>query len=175
VQSRCGVTRARSGECGRSTLGRLSEVEPPEVRDTFELLFSPNGEGEAASGDQVLDGLRDDDLARTGDAEEAGSDSDRQAAGLPVDDLALTDVHPGARLETEAGDTLGDLMGAVDGARRSREAGEEAVAGRVVLGAAPVGERIPHQRVMCEQELLPAAVSELRLPSRRVDEVREEH
>ena len=44
----------------------------------------------------------------------------------------------GPRLEAEVSDTFGDLVRAVDGARRPDEAGEEAVAGRVVLGAAPV-------------------------------------
>ena len=155
--------------------GGLGDIEPPEIWDPFELPLSSIGEREAASRDEVLDGLRDDDLARAGDAEETRADRDRQAAGLPVDDLALADVHAGSRLDVEAGDTLGNLVGAVDGARRSREAREEAVAGGVVLGAAPVGERIAHQRVMSEQQLPPAAVPELRLLSRRVDEVREEH
>ena len=112
-----------------STDGGLGYEESPAVRDAFELLLSSIGEGEAASRDEVLDGLRDDDLSRAGDAEEARCDRDRQTARLPVDDLALADVHPGPRLEPEAGDTLSDLMGAVDGACGPREAGKEAVAG----------------------------------------------
>ena len=42
------------------------------------------------------------------------------------------------------GHAMGDLVRAVDRARGAREAREEAVAGSVVLGAAPVGEGASH-------------------------------
>ncbi len=112
-------------------------MEPPDVWDPYKLVLSPIGEGEAASRDEVLDGLRDDNLTRAGDAVQARADGDCQTARLPVDDLAFADVDAGSRLDAEATDTLGNLMSAVDGARWPHEAGEEAVARRVVLGAAP--------------------------------------
>ena len=60
---------------------------------------------------------------------------DCETAGLPLDDLALSDVYRSPRLDAECADPFGDLVRAVNGTRRPDEAGVEAVAGRVVLSA----------------------------------------
>src|SRR5215475_2692832 len=108
----------------RSEGSRLGDVEPPPVRHALQLLLSSIGEGEAAPGNQVLHGLRDDDLARACGTQKTRADRHRQTAGLPVDHLAFADVDAGPRLEAELADALRDLVGAADRTRRSGEARE---------------------------------------------------
>src|SRR6266545_150282 len=55
------------------------------------------------------------------------------------------------------------------------EAREEAVAGRVELGAAEARELAADKRVVLAEQLAPARIPELRRLRRRSDDVREEH
>jgi len=58
---------------------------------------------------------------------------DGDAAGLSVDELALTGMQTGANLQIEVADPFPDCEGAADRPRRPVEGGEEAVACSVHL------------------------------------------
>src|SRR4029453_16185579 len=118
-------------------------------------------EPEPASGDEILDGPRHQDLRPACPGGDPGADRDREAAWLAVDDLALPYVPPGAGLDSEARDRRRDLLRAVDSARGPDEAREEPVACGVVLGSLPVRESSAHDGVMFEHELPPAPVPAL--------------
>jgi hypothetical protein len=92
----------------------LGDIELPQVGDTLQLLLTSIHEEKAAPGDQVLHGLRDDDLPRACFAEESGTDRDREPAGFTVDDLTLADMHPSPCLDAEVTDVLADLVRTVD-------------------------------------------------------------
>jgi hypothetical protein len=83
------------------TVRRLSDEEPPKVRDPSELVLASIREREAASGYEVLHGPGDHDLSRAGGTEEPCTDCDRETARLAIDDLAFADVHPGSCLVVE--------------------------------------------------------------------------
>jgi hypothetical protein len=96
-------------------------------------VLSPVCEGKAAARDEVLDGLRDDEVSAVSGSQHAGADGDRQATGLAVDDLALTDVHSRAYLDPEGADTPEDFVCAMNRASWTGKAGVKAVASSVVL------------------------------------------
>ena len=88
----------------------------------------PRGsEAKPRARDQILHGARNEHLARAGERRDPCADMDRDAAHIVVHDLALAGMKPGANVDTERFDLLGD------GARRS--------ARRV-----PVRRRLPESR-----------------------------
>jgi len=95
----------------RSDSGTWSHdcVDAPAIGHAFEFVLADRFEVESAAGDEVFDGLGDDDVARTSGREEPRGDGDRKSAWLSVDDLAFADVDCGARLQAELGDAVGDV------------------------------------------------------------------
>src|SRR4029450_2242776 len=65
-------------------------IELPAARNALELVLARIDEGEAASGDEILDRPRHQDLRPAGPGGDPGADRYSETAGLAVDDLALT-------------------------------------------------------------------------------------
>src|SRR6266545_6408674 len=82
---------------------------------------------------------------------------------------ACADVQP------KLPDRPGNRLRTPYSARRSVEAREEPVAGRVELAPAEAIELSTHERVVRGNELRPAPVADLRRALGRADDVREEH
>jgi hypothetical protein len=81
------------------------------------------------------------------------------AADLRAVELALAGMDAGADLDAELPHGLSGRERAADGARRTVEGGEEAVARRVHLPAAEAVELAPDRAVVFAEQLAPATVS----------------
>src|SRR5262249_4333298 len=139
--------------------GSEGGVDAPLARYALELVDTAVLEGEARAGDEILDRLRDEYLARSGERGDPRSGVDCDAADLLPVELALARVDAGADLHAELPDRLAGRDRAADGARRTVEAREEAVASGVDLPAAKALELAPHGGVVSAQELAPAAIA----------------
>lgn len=109
---------------------------------------------------QVLHGTGHQDLARTRERGDSGADVNGNAAHLIPHDLALAGMEPGADVDPERPDVVGDRAGAADTARRTVEGRQEAVTGRVDFTAPEPLEITPDNGVMAVQQVAPAAVAE---------------
>ena len=105
-----------------SALPRSSNSSPEPATRSLTVLETSTSPGPADVGDP-------------------GADVDGDAADLPVEELALAGVEPGAELDAERLDGLPDRLRAADRARRPVEAREEAVARGVDLAAPVAGEQ----------------------------------
>jgi hypothetical protein len=124
------------------------------------------------AGDEILDGSRDEHLARPRSARHSRSDVDGQPGDLLPDALALAGVDPRPHLETELGNPLHDLAGTGDRPRGPVEAREEPVPGRVDLDSAEALELTADGRVVLLEQLSPGAVAKLHRPFGRADQIR---
>src|SRR5947207_3053428 len=131
-----GLTSQESGSAG----GR---IEPPLPRYPLELASSAVFETEARAGDKILDGPRDEDLARRRRRRDSRADVHGDAGDLLPRNLAFARVEPGANDETESGDRIADRLSAADRASRTIKGGEEAVPRRVDLPPAKLDELVP--------------------------------
>src|SRR5437588_1808014 len=103
----------------------------PFAGDAFEIVHAALFELDARSGDQVLDGSRDEHLAGLSMRGDSCSCVHGDPGDLAVDELALPGVEARTQVEPQSLDRVGDRAGAADRPRRSVERGEEAVAGSV--------------------------------------------
>ena len=112
-------------------------VELPLAGHALELVDAAVVEVDAGAGDEILDGARDEHLARPGLRGDARADVDGDAGDLVVAELALARVQPGADVEAELAHRVARSRARSGSrARRAVEGREEAVAGRVDLAAA---------------------------------------
>src|SRR2546423_1061407 len=178
--SGCSITCRWPGQGSPSTstsatgIGRTSasRIEPPRPGDALQLVLAALLEGDPGAGDEVAHRARDEHLARPGERRDARAGVDGDPAHLPVRELALARVQPGAELESEAAHTVADRAGGADRARRPVEGGEEAVAGRVHLAAAVAAKLGANRGLVRLEQLAPAAGAELDPPLRRGRHVR---
>src|SRR5207237_6551864 len=115
------------GGSGRS--GGVDGVEPPLARDPLQLRAALVAERDPRAGDKVLHRLRDAHLARLGMRRDTGPDVNGDAADLAVEELALTRMDTGAKLQAKFGDGIGDRARALDRPRRAIGSREEACTG----------------------------------------------
>src|SRR5439155_14615863 len=127
------------------------------------------------AGNQVLDGARNEHLARLGEGGDARPDVNGDAARFAVNELALAAVQPSAYVQVEGADGLLDREGAVDSPCRAVEGGEEAVADGVHFLAAVAPQLRADGLVMLLQQLAPGAVAQLGRPRGGTNDVREEN
>src|SRR5512133_594203 len=148
-------------------------IEPPLTGQALELRRAAALEHESRTGDEILDGARDEDFAGLRLFGDSRADVDCDAADLAVDELAFAGEEAGADLKSEFADRFGDRAGAADGACGAVEACEESVAGDVEFGAAEADKLSADQRVMTLEQFPPGAVAELGRSLRGADDVRE--
>src|SRR5919197_291292 len=151
-----------------------SRIEPPCARDALQLVLAALLEGDPGAGDEVAHRARDEHLARPGEGRDARAGVNRDAAHLPVRELALAGVEPGSELEPEPPDRLLDRVGGPDCPRRSVECCEEAVPRGVDLLPPETVELDTNGLVVRLEQLAPAPVAELHRALRRADDVGEE-
>ena len=84
-------------------------------------------------------------------------------------------MQAGAHVEAELANGFRDRAGAADRARRTVEAGEESVAGRVDLDAAMAHQLLAHELMMLLQHVSPTAVTERGGTLARADDVGEQN
>ena len=116
--------------------------------------------------DEILDGARDEHLARLGERRDARAEVDGEALGAGVGELDLARVEAGADLEAEPAHRVADRAGTADRARRAVEGGEEAVAGEPHLLAAEPLQPVADDRVVLGEEGRPAPGRRARRPAR---------
>src|SRR5215470_14486274 len=138
--------------------GRDGE-ETPVAGDALECLWSPIHEADAGTGDEILHGVGDEDLARTRERGDPGADVNSDAADFLADDLALARVEPRAYLDAEGPHALADRLGAANGAGRTIEGREEAVTGGVDFAPAEARELATREGVVAVEQLVPPSVT----------------
>ena len=102
------------------------------------------------------------------------ADVDRDAADLALEDLRLPHVDARSDLDPELPDLVRDRAGASDRVRRTIEAREEAVAGRIELPPPEALQLSTNDRVVPADEIAPPPVTELGRDLRGADDVREQ-
>jgi len=102
------------------------------------LRWTAIGELDARSGHEIFDGLRDEDVARSGMRSDSCADRNGDTGNLSVHDLSLAGMQTGPELESQLGNRVADGARAADRPGRAVEAREEAVACGVQLDAAVV-------------------------------------
>jgi hypothetical protein len=101
----------------------------------LELYVTSVSEGQPGTGDQVLDGARNDNFIGLRLRRDTRPDMHGNAAHLPGHDLALAGVQPCADMQPQLPYPATDRLRAPDGARGSVEGREEAVPGGVDLAS----------------------------------------
>src|SRR5205085_8465949 len=119
---------------GRLDGGQREHV--PGAFDAFQLVRTTVLEADTGARDQVRNGCRDPDLRRTGERHHTRADVHCDAAEPSVDLLALARVDADANVKAELLDRRDDRRGGTKRLRGLVERREEAVAARVLLGAA---------------------------------------
>src|SRR5215218_3908164 len=152
----------------------VSRIQPPLPRHAFQFALVPALELDPRAGDEILDGGRDEDLARGGRPGHSSTDRHRNARDLALVEFALARVHTGAHLEPDSAHALDDCLCAANRARRPVERGKEAITRGVLLLASESRQLAPYQRVMAFEELPPRTVAELGGALGRADNVGEE-
>src|SRR5690242_5249737 len=145
------------GRKRRPSVGHES-VESPFSGYALEVVYVLAGEVESGSGDEVLDGLGDEDLRWLCEGADSGSDVDCHAADLVVDDLAFAGVQADSDLDAEARDRRDQRSGAMQCADGSVEGGEEAISRGVDFLSAIPGEQAAYGGVMLLDRVPPATV-----------------
>src|SRR5471030_2856068 len=108
----------------------------PFTRNTLEWPNAAVGETQPGAGHEILYCARDQNLASTGKRRDARTDMDGDAANIVAHHFALAGMEPGANVDAERSDFLGNSTGATNATRRPIEGGEKAVTGRLHLMAA---------------------------------------
>src|SRR5688572_15785486 len=163
----------RAGSSARRLAGGGEQA--PAIRNPLELVRAAIGEAKAGARHEILHGARYEHLSRLGDAGDARSNVHREASNLAADLLALAGMHAGADVDAEWPHRIADPERATDGACRAVERGEEAIAGRVDLPPSVAVQLPSDQIVVGLQDFAPTAITQLRDPLRRADDVGEEH
>src|SRR5919197_3887134 len=109
-------TRSPSTRTSEACTGRTSasRIEPPRAGDALQLVLAALLEVDPGAGDEVANGARDEHLARPGERRHARAGVHGDPAHLPVRQLALAGVEPGAQLEPEAAHAVADRAGCSD-------------------------------------------------------------
>src|SRR5262249_35623017 len=146
-----GADVLRHARCRGSDRG----VDPPLARDALELVDATILEGEAGAGDEILNRLRDEHLARPGEGGDSRPGVDGDAADLRAVQLALARVDPRSNLHAELPKRVAGRDRTAHGPSGAVEGREKAVAGAVHLAAAEALELAPHGRVVGAEQVAP--------------------
>jgi hypothetical protein len=119
------------------------------------------GEFDAGSRDEVANGLRDDDFARSRYRCDARSDRDCEAGDLAVVDLALAHVDSDPGFEPDRSDAIDDRLCGADRPGWAVEGREEAIAGGVALLPSEAAELSAHNRVVFGEKVSPSPIADL--------------
>jgi hypothetical protein len=93
-------------------------------------------ERKTGASDELLDGRRDKDARRRGQAGDSGADRSDKTTDLAIDEMAFPGVDADPDVDAESRDCAHDRLTAADRIRRGVEDREEPVAGSIDLAPA---------------------------------------
>ena len=131
--------------------------------------------GEAGADREVLDGLRDEHLARLRKRRHTGADRHRDPADLRIDELDFASVDTSSYSDSQRLHGVDDRLRTAHRAGRAVERGKEAVTGGVDLGSPVSTNHRADRRVVAFDKALPGVIAELCSSVRRANEVGEQH
>jgi hypothetical protein len=124
--------------------------------------------------EEVANRVADEDLGCTGEGHDPGPDVDGDAAQMPLDHLALAEVHAAPHVQPELLSSGSNCRGGARPGCRLREGREEAVAGCVLLVPAVALQLAADYRAEAAQQVAPAPIAKLGGDPCRADDVQEE-
>src|SRR3954469_17303742 len=130
-------------------------VQPRSSRNALELVFTPVGELEPGSDDEVDDGPGPEDLPRLGQRAHARTDMHSHAADVLAKRLALPRMHAGAQRHAEVAYAAGERLSATDRSRWTSERREDAIAECLDQPSAGSGDLGVREVVMVFEKLAP--------------------
>jgi hypothetical protein len=111
---------------------RLDREDPPRSGDAFELMLSSVEEDLIGADDEVPDGAADQHLARAGEAADARTDMNSEAADVAIgEQLTFAGVQTGANVQPELSDTVTNGDRAADCSAWAVERGEHPITERL--------------------------------------------
>src|SRR5581483_4646450 len=132
-------------------------------------------ESQPRSGHQLLGRAGHENFAGRSEIRDAGGDMDGNSADVVSDGFDLARMESDAHLKAKGRRVLHDRVRAADGASRTVERGQEAVAERLYLMSAEAHELAPDPRLMLCEQLTPAGVADGGGALRGADQVGEHH
>jgi hypothetical protein len=132
-------------------------------------------ESKARARHEIAHRLRDEDFARSGKPTDARADMDRDSRKIVADDLAFPSVQAAPDLEPERVHRVPDGTGTANGAGRSVERCEEAIAGGLNLAAAVLLQDLADLAMERPKQFAPRTVAKLRHALGRAHNVGEQH
>jgi len=141
--------------------------QPGQFLEAFEVVAAVVAEEVGLASDEVADGVGDEDLAAVGEAHDAGGLDHGGAVEVVVFFDRLASVHADADADRGAGgvevgaDGLLHGDGGVEGAGSRGEAGHEAVAHGLDLGAAVCAQGVAGQALVLAQDVAGLGVAEV--------------
>ena len=133
-------------------------VEPPAPGNTFELVGTALVESNAGSGDEVGHCLRDENLRRPRQGSNACTDVYSDSPDVGVSQFDLAGVNPDADHNAEHPDGVAHRACTVDGAGRSVECRQEAVADELDLHTASAAQLGTDDGVVTVEQRSPSSV-----------------
>src|SRR4051794_18325281 len=133
--------------------------EVPVAGDPFERALAAVGELHAGTDHEILDGARDEHLARAGERAHPGADVHADAGDVPVPALDLARVKTRADLDAERPHRLLHGSRGADALARAVEGGEESVAGALHHDAAVARDRAFGDEVVLLEQVPPRPVA----------------
>src|SRR5262245_42552499 len=146
----------------------------PGAGHAGELVLAALVEGDAGSGDDVLDRARHEHLAGLRRGGDPCGDVHGDPACAVVHLLDLARVHACPYVEPDHPERLADCRCAPDRARGAVEGRKDAVARHVDLASAKARELRAHEAMVLGEQVLPGAVAELRGSRGGADDVGEQ-
>ena len=95
---------------GREVAASRDGIEPPRAGDTFELVHASVFERDRRSGEEILHGVRDEDLAGSGFRRDSCADVDRDAPQTVADDLTLPGMEAYPQIDADLADGSEDRV-----------------------------------------------------------------
>src|SRR4030095_8733627 len=140
-------------------LSRADRINVPFARKSLERLRAAIVEADAGARDEIFHGARDQHLARARQRRDSGAGVHGDAAQLVAEDLALARVQTGANLQAQLPHLAHDGACTTHAARRSVEAREKPIAGRIDFATPKAHELLANRRVMPILHLSPTALA----------------
>jgi hemerythrin-like domain-containing protein len=138
----------------------LDGEEAPGSGYALELVFTAVGEREPRARHQVLHRARHDDVAAVAGGRHPGADVHGEPSDPLASHLHLPGVHADPDRDPDPVQSVMESAGAVDGAARPVEGGEESVAGVVDLVSTEPCQLLAHDGVVLVEERAPARVTD---------------
>src|SRR5262245_41880721 len=147
--------------------------EAPFARDALQRVEAAVLEHQTGTRHQVLDRIRHERFAPSGQCRDAGADVHGDTTELGSHHLTLAGVEPRSDVETEPADALDDRAGGAHGPGGAVERRQESIACGVDLPTPEARELLADERMVGLQHVPPAPIAELAGLACRINDVGE--